>query len=144
MRVSDEHVAALRAYLEGDLAGYERTIGALQRHDDVDGFAVIATTAFVEAVRRRFEPGWKRGDVVRFVAGVRARWGGATDQIDPLDAEILVRAALGDERPDDLDDTAKAAQIHLLTALISDENPDRAGMDRILTRAREQAARIPG
>lgn len=143
MRVSSEHVAALRSYLEGDLTGYERLISTLQQRDDVNGFAVITTTAFVEAARRRFEPSWTRGDVVRFVANARARWGKDADQIDPLDAEMLVRAALGDELPDELDDAAKATQIHLLTALVADEQLDQAGLDEVLTRAQVHAGRIP-
>jgi hypothetical protein len=82
--VADEQVAALRAYLVGDDDEYDRLC---ERPDPVDfqtGFSALVTTAFVEAVNRRFGKDRLVADVVRFVAWTRAARAPAQTGSEPI------------------------------------------------------------
>lgn len=141
MHVTDEHVAAVRAYLRGD----EDTDRRLDRFSaqDAHAFAALVTAAFVEALRRRFPERWTPAVVIRFVASARSRIAEHAHEVDPRRAEALIRAALGDGDPAALDDETKALQAPLLLSLIQDENLDGPGLDAFLDDARTRAERIP-
>jgi hypothetical protein len=141
MAVTDGQAAALRAYLApGPGPGEaERLYGQLAQAGGLDGYSEFALAAFVLAARRRFAPAWSRAEVIRFVAAVRGRLAGGTD-IAPLAAEMIIRAALGDEvMPVGDEDTRGAAQIILLPELITAGELDDAGLDDFIAAARAQA-----
>jgi hypothetical protein len=143
MVVTDEQVAAMRAYLVDDQQESERLIGHLEQSGRLDGFSALFGSAFFDAVNRRFAPTWTVAEVVRFVATVRAHHIEDPGLLDPLDAERLIRTALGDGSVDDLDDETRSAQMILLPALIREEQPNLVALEDILTQARERANSLP-
>jgi hypothetical protein len=139
MVVTDEQVAALRAYLVPDLGEAERLNQHLVTMGGQDGYGHFVYAAFVEAARNRFSPAWTRADVIRFVATVRKQTPGGQN-IDPHAGEILIRRALGDHAADALDEeTRGTVQVILLAELIAGEQLDGAGLDQFLAAARAQA-----
>jgi hypothetical protein len=136
----------LRAYLTGDDAEYERLTNRPDPVSFQDGFSALVTTAFVQAVHRRFGQNRMLADVIQFVAQVRARYLNDPHLLDPYEAEKLIWAALGDQQvAAELNDEAKArGQLLLLPALIDEQNPDQSGIDELLTAARNQAENLPG
>jgi hypothetical protein len=114
------YVAALRAALAGDAAGFERLAGqsGLAHGQELPGLMAMT---FVAAARRRFPAGWSAADVIRFVGRVRAGDSGHP-ALSPTLAEQLLLSALRDAplrgRPDE---TATAyTQFVLLRELVSD------------------------
>lgn len=137
MAVTDEEVAALRAYLALEPEKAERLTRQLIETDRLVGYGELVYAAFATAVRRRFPPTWMIPDVIRFVATARARLLDDEIEVDPRAAEILVRRALGDGIAVDLDEVVRArAQVLRLGELITDEDLDDAGLDEFLATAR--------
>ncbi len=140
MPVTDEQVAAMRAYLNGDADLYHRLHGQLNRDEARTGYTALLTAAFVEAVERRFGKTGTPSDVVTFVADVRSRSDRLAEEIDPQAAELLIRAALTGDDIDDLDaGTIGGLYVVLLAGLISDEQLDDARLDDFLGEARKLA-----
>lgn len=121
-------VAALRDLLLGRVRDHDRR---LCRYDDEtwEQHRRLLTAAFHLAVGRRFRPGQDAAPVIRFVASVRERYGPTGYQVDPVAAERLLRAALGEEEPPPLDRRAVTAVTLLLAGLVEDEglSPRRGG-----------------
>lgn len=137
MVISDDHIALLRAMLATDGDEYERVADRLDRTNTSGRFDVLVSAAFYEAVHRRFGRAYTTASVIHFVASARARFDSPEDDIDPVVAERLVLAALGNGSAGDMDDEAKArAQMSLLMALIFDENLNDAGLDEFMRDAR--------
>jgi hypothetical protein len=138
--VADEHVAALRAHLLHDFDEAER-LNRQVAEADMPGYGELAWAALVLAARHRFAPEWTVPQVIKYVAAARARWGEAANDIDPRAAETMLRRALDDEVPADLDAmTAGRAQAFLLSELIVDEQLDNAAeVDELLAKARKLA-----
>ena len=142
MVVSDEQVAAMRAMLSGDFDEHWRLAARLDQTTGWDEYATLLAAAFLEAVDRRFGKGYTPAEIIRFVADARASFDQSGDELDPRAAERLVRAVLGDGDVDDLDDQIRArAQTVLLSALITDEHLDEAGLDQFMNDARKLADR---
>jgi hypothetical protein len=141
--VTEEQVAALRAYLTEDEEKYNRLIARLEKTGGLAGFSALFGSAFFDAVNRRFSPTWTVAEVIRFVATVRAYHIEDPSQLDPCDAEQLIRTALGDGSLDDLDDDIRSAQIILLPALIHEEQRNRVALEDILAQARQRANSLP-
>lgn len=142
MEVGDEHVAALRAMLRNELEAYKRLYSvAIEK-----SFGMLLAAAFVQAVERRFGERRSVNDIIRYVAAARARQGNAADQIDPLAAERLIRAALGETSAvAGMDEDLHAGtQVAVLDELVTDEHFDDAGLEEFLARSRARAERIPG
>lgn len=139
MAVTDEQVALLRAYLTEDDTEYRRLSEQPSTAYPQNDYGIFVASVFLEAVTRHFSKGSLIGDVIRFVAEVRAKYVEDPNQLNPLGAERLIRAALGDyQAVTGLDDTTKAqCQVILLPALIDEE--DDAAVDALLGRARERA-----
>lgn len=140
MAVSDQQVAILRAYLAQDADEAARLNAQLAQPGDWDGYGEFVWAAFVLAVRRRFAPVWTVPQVVRYVAAVRARRDRDEDDFDPRIAEILMRRALDDNVPADLDEVSRGrAQVFLLGELIADEQLGNAELDKFLAQVRTLA-----
>jgi hypothetical protein len=141
--VTDEQVAALRAFLVDDQKEFDRLAKRLDRTSAWFGYSALLSSTFFEAVTRRFAPTWTAADIVRFVATVRAQYIEDPDELDPQHAERLIRTALGDGSVEDLDNEIKAAQVILLPALVDEERPGAADLEEILALARERADCLP-
>lgn len=141
MAVSAEEVTTLRAYLAGNVAEYRRLHEQLDPVAARRGYAALIAAAFFEAVDRRFaRPGTTARDIVEYVADVRGRSARVGEALDPRAAERLIRHALGDGSIADLDDeTVIGVQILILSALISDEQLDDAGLDQFMAEVRKLA-----
>ena len=120
MTITADHVAALRAALAGDAAGFERLAGQsdLAHGQELSGLMAMA---FIAAARRRFPAGWSVADVITFVGRVRAGDNGHP-ALSPTLAEQMILSALRNAplhgQPDE---TATAyTQFVLLRELVSD------------------------
>ena len=140
MRVSNEHVTALRAALEGDEEAFERlTGGADEEH--LAPLSVLLAMAFSSVARMRFPEGWTTTDVIRFVAWARVQDEHDRDAFSPSLAEALLLAALrGMPLRGGFDDAATAyTQVALLRALTGDL--DEKHMETLFGYACQQADR---
>ena len=122
--VTDEYVAALRAFLTGD-GTYERLSDQLQARDGEHSgrlFSALTGMALFAAARRRFPAGYTNADVIRLVGQVRARFAGPSDGIDPVVAEGTLRGALGDAAAaDNLDRAAMAMAVPALLFVLLEQ-----------------------
>lgn len=74
MTITDEHVAVLRAFLTGDFDEHDRLAEDLRLTPGQGDSPILIGTAFFEAVDRRFTNGYRRADIIRFVADARKRF----------------------------------------------------------------------
>jgi len=145
MAVTDEQVATLRAHLAGDFDEYQRLWARLDPETTRTGYMTLVTTAFFEAVKRRFTEADPTSDIIEFVAQTRAQFEQDDQPIDPHVAERLIGSVIGDESIDDLNaETVASVQMVLLTALILDEQLDDAELDAFLAKARTTGDRLMG
>jgi hypothetical protein len=92
--------------------------------------------ALTLAARRRFAPIYTAGDVIRFVAEVRAAMG---DEVDPLTAQRIPRGVLGEL----LDEDAKALAVPaVLLVLVGQEKLPGEDLEALLAEARVMANRM--
>jgi hypothetical protein len=138
MTVTPAQFAALRAALTGDEETFERLAAAADFLNG-KGFPILVATAFVTAAQQRFPPGWSSGDIVRFVGRIRARNGGAREDLSATTAEQMLLSVLSEEpMAAEFDENAKGiAQVALLTELVGDFNEQDLSM--FLAEVREQA-----
>lgn len=143
MPVTDDQVATLRAYLEGDFESHKRLHGQLDPVAARTGYTALIAAAFFEAVDRRFAKNGADADVVEFVGSVRSRSERLANELDPGIAERLIRHSLGEGSISDVDDdTVVRTQIVLLAGLIADEQLDNAGLDEFMATARMLGDRL--
>lgn len=143
MAITDEHVAALRAFLVSDSDQAGRLTKQLVETGQVEGYGELIYAAFCAAVRRRFSPSWTLPEVIRFVASVRACLRQNGVDVEPHTTEILIRRALGDNVAAKLGEEAKArAQVLVLPQLIRGEGLDGAELDALLAEARTLADQL--
>jgi hypothetical protein len=82
VRVSSEHVTALRSVLNGDDEHFERLVdGADEQH--LVPLNVLLAMAFFSVACMRFPADWSAADVVRFVAWMRLQDGNDFDTTSP-------------------------------------------------------------
>lgn len=146
MLVTDQQVATLRARLSGDMGDFRRLVAPMDSPEKKKGFDALVTTAFFEAVQRRFAvEGTVAGDaeVAEFVAAVRRRTEDAAEIVPPRVGELLINLALGKApvptKNDPEDDVSFMAKVFLLQVLVGDEGFSDAELDDFLARARETA-----
>jgi hypothetical protein len=134
------HVAALRAALAADAAGFERLAGQSGSAHGEE-FPGLMAMAFIAAVRHRFPAGWSAADVITFVGQVRAENSGHL-ALSPTLAEQLILSALRNVplrgQPDE--NATAYAQFVLLRELISDLDGDQ--LSALLAGARDDAERV--
>lgn len=141
MVITDDEIAFLRAYLNGDEDTTTQLWGQLT---NATGLAAMTDTAFAIVARRKFVPAWSTQQVVRYVSKLRAALSDRPDVIDPRAAENAIKRALSDQAPLTVPDASIVkAQLILLAALVADLDLDPAGVDRLLEQAREGAHRAP-
>lgn len=141
MPVTDEQEATLHAQLAGRVDEHRQLLDALDPAAARTGYSALVSAAFCTAVSDRFPEGTPAADVIEYVGDVRSRTEGAA-KLDPVIAERLILAVFTDEETDDIDTrTSFRTQLVLLAALIADAQPDEAGLDRFMGRARRLADR---
>lgn len=142
MSVTDEQVAALRAYLragtDAEASSAERWFLTLSRTGGLDEIGALVYGAFAAAARRRFSPAWTSADIVRFVAEFRGSSVEAAELLSPSAAENQLRGALG-ERQDVLpsEEARARAQFLLLGALTVTLGPQE--LDQVMAEGRALA-----
>lgn len=138
MTVTTAQVAALRAALDGNEEEFSRLNSDLEGANG-QGLPMLMTTAFVAAVQRRFLPGWSDGEVVRFVGRLRARNGGAGENLSAAAAEqILLRVLHGKPIGSQFDElTTSFVQFTLLAELVRDLSEQE--ISTFLSEARDEA-----
>lgn len=122
MAITDDQVAALRAYLSADTDAQagdaERQFLMLSRTGGLEEVGALVYGAFAAAVRRRFSPAWTSADIVRFVADFRSSSAEAADLLSPSAAENQLRGVLGEKQTTRPAEEERArAQFLLLAAL---------------------------
>jgi hypothetical protein len=148
MAVTDEQVAALRAYLaarsDAETDEAQQLIQRLGRPGVGNSIAALVYATFVIAARRRFSPTWTHAEVIRYVAGIRELLSERPDALDARAAEHQLYEALGERQARYPDEEAQArAQVVLLDALIQSAELDDAGVADLLAEGRRLADDLP-
>lgn len=145
MAITDDQVAALRAYLsardDAEADGAEARFLALAKANRLDEIGALVYCSFAAAARRRFSPVWTSADLVRFVAHARSSSPQVAAMISASAAENQLRTVLGeaaDWRPDE--ETRARVQLLLLVALTADMANDE--LDTVLRDGRTLADQI--
>lgn len=130
----------VRAFVTGSFGTYRQLHSELGAEERA-AFAVVLAAAFREATARRFGEDRTSGDIVEFVAEARARYPRVSESVTALDAENVIRAALGEE---DLIDSMSgyaygAAQAAMLFALTHETETPSDDIDSLLATATRQA-----
>jgi hypothetical protein len=145
MPVTNQQVATLRAMLSNDVELHRRLFAQLDRAEAKDGYTALVAGAFCEAVEQRFTGDNPAADVIGFVGDVRSRSERLAAEVDPVIAERIIRAVLGDGSVEDVSDTALVGtEVLLLVGLIADEQLDDVGLEAFLGRARKLADAFMG
>jgi hypothetical protein len=135
-RVTADAMEAMRAYLKGDADGYRRMVDRLDPAAKKAHGQLIGASFYI-AANRRFAASHSNAQVVEFVGDLRARSDRLAEDIDPRQAERLIRAsAFTDESVDDIDNGLYSL---LLAGLIADEQLTDADLETFLEEARELA-----
>jgi hypothetical protein len=128
-----------RAAVRDDDAEVDRLSHSLVARDWASAAGQIAAV-FGLAVRRRFSPEGDPRSVPTFVSEARAEVGG--DAIRPMEAEALVRAALGEAEPADIPrEIAIPTEIVLAVKILREEHLSPGDMDAFLAEADALARR---
>ena len=140
MPVTDDEVAALRAYLQGNRALQEELYERITTSAAKTRYSTLLAAAFIEAVNRRFGGRDSAADVIEYVADVRARTPMLGEQIDPSAAEGLIRGILTDADVPDIDGRMRGRIfISFLIAMVSDAQYDDDQLEALLVEARKAA-----
>jgi hypothetical protein len=95
--VSSLQVAAVRALVLNDVDEHIRLLTEIDGDGSVDEYGLFYKVVFAMAAHRRFGSEAKRGDVIRFVAQVRANRPRDAVDLDIVTAERVLYATLGDQ-----------------------------------------------
>jgi hypothetical protein len=142
MAVTDDQVAALRAYLiartDADADDAQHRFLTLARTGHLDEVGALVYGAFTAAARRRFSPAWTSADIVRFVADFRGSSADAAELLSPSAAENQLRGVLSDNQATIPSEEARTrAQFLLLAALTV--ALDSTELDEVLVQGRTLA-----
>jgi hypothetical protein len=131
-RVATDAIDAMRTYLKGDADGYRRMVDQLDTAAKKAHGHLIGASFYI-AAQRRFAANPSNAEVIAFVANLRARSDRLAEDIDPGQAERLIRAStFTDENVDDIDNGLYSL---LLAGLIADEQLTDSDLDAFLADA---------
>jgi hypothetical protein len=141
MPVTDDEVAALRAHLQGNQALQQELYERITTPAAKTRYTTLLAAAFMEAVNRRFSGRDSAGEVIEYVADVRARAPEVGEKIDPGRAERLIRRILADDVDVSDIDARMRGRIFIifLVALVSDAEYDDGQLEAFLAEARKAA-----
>jgi hypothetical protein len=137
-QVSDLQMEALRALLEGD-DRYEQLTRVDLAGGNLTGHGDLGLAAITIAARQRFPAGWSPGDVISYVAALRARLRRAGVELDPRTTETQIQQGLRREDlplPAGSPVTFAEDLLLVLTDLVSDVRVAPVGLDASLAEAR--------
>jgi hypothetical protein len=143
MPVTEQQLAAVRALILGDSSDFIRVGGQLT-DADMYGYELLLQASLSVAARRRFSSGYSDGDLIRYVARIRAGTGNRAEDmdLDPLATETTLRHALAQPVPYIHDPVTRLrSSMALLTVLVSDLGLEESGVDHLLGAARPLAER---
>ena len=138
MQETDQAFQVLRALLAEP---EQETLNRAAQLTDADmpAFEALLEIAVSVAACQRFAAGYIDGDVIKYVARIRAGagWRDEDMALDPVATEATLRRALGKPRPAVTDAWARIrANVALLTVLASDLDLDEAGVQALLYQSR--------
>lgn len=138
MTVSDDQVAAMRAYLSGNQDEFRRLNGSLDRSKEgLRTYGCFITGAFFEAVSLRFTERTTRNEVIDYVADLRSRSDNVAEELDPEKAERMIMMVISDDDVDDLSSSERIGlEMILIAGLVTDAGLDAAGLETFLEKAR--------
>jgi hypothetical protein len=140
MPVTDDEVAALRAFLQGNQALQEELYERITTLAAKTRYMRLLATAFFEAANRQFGGRDSDAEVIEYVADVRARTPRLAQQIDPSAAERVIRRALTDVDVSDISDRMRGRiLIVFLAAMVTDAQYDDGQLEGLLAEARKVA-----
>jgi hypothetical protein len=143
MKVTDDHVAALRAQLRGDSDEHIRFLNRIEETETTEGYVIFVTAAFFEAVDRRFSQDTKATDeteIIEFIATIRASNPDVADDLDPSISEPILLHALGKGNLQGIEGGRLfATRILLLAALVGRAEFSETELDAFLAKARAEA-----
>jgi hypothetical protein len=138
MLVTDQAFQVLRALLAEP---EQETLNRARQLADADmpAFEALLETAVSVAACQRFAAGYTDGDVIRYVARIRAGTSFRDEDmaLDPMATEATLRRALGKPVPAITDPWARLrANVALITVLASDLDLDDPAAEALLAQAR--------
>lgn len=141
MPVSDDQVAAVRAYLQADKEEFGRIDAALDDSRDASvAYKAMIIATFATAVRRRFAGRSTRNEIIDYVAAVRSRREDMPDVLDAGAAERMITSIFTDESIRDIDSRMKMKiWTHFAAAIVNDAGLQGQELDDFLAEARKFA-----
>ncbi|WP_435204499.1 hypothetical protein [Micromonospora sp. bgisy143] len=140
---SPEMVDYIRTMIRGDHEANDR---AEARLDELgwDGFPTLLGAVFYFAVNRRFDEQTAPGEIVRFVADMRASTPADTPEIDANAAERLIHAALNPDIETNIDPemAGRVQGLVILQILGHGAATSDEDLDALLAEAADLASRV--
>lgn len=141
MPVTDDMVAAVRAYLEVDEERAQRLTATLDRSRDASiAYKAMIAGTFMAAVARKFNRQSSRDDIIDYVAQVRSRNEELADILEPSATERMIASVYGDEDIEDIDARiVMDIEIFISVAIVTDKGISGQELDDFLATARKYA-----
>ena len=149
MPVTDDIVAAYRAYLSGDTEQWHRRIDALDLNNapaTSRANSAYLTALFMDAVERRFNANTTRDEIIDFVADLRSRDDQIAEKLDPDATERMVAMVFDDDvATDDIPrHQTIGIRMGVLAVIIREGGLDSAELEEFLEKSRAFANEILG
>jgi hypothetical protein len=136
--VRSDFVELVRTLVRGDFEANDRYEQKLDE-EGWEGFPRFLSAVFLLAVERRFARDADIGDIIRFVADIRARTGASG--VDPVAAETLIRAVLDLNVAVNIEEElAGTVQLMVAHQILADENLSDEDLDGFLREAARLAS----
>lgn len=141
MPVTDDMVAAVRAYLQADTDEFDRLNAVINDSNRMDvAYKAMIIATFAVAVRRKFSERSSRDEVIEYVANVRSRGPKLPEVLDPNASEQMITSVFTDESIRDIDARTKMMiWTHFSAAIVSDAGLKGEELEAFLADAREFA-----
>lgn len=141
MLVTDDMVAAVRAYLMADKEEARQRNAALDRsRDATTAYKAMIMATFVVAVERKFSERSSREEIIEYVANVRSRGPDMPTLLDPTASERMIAWVISDEDTKDIDARMEFnIWTYFATAIVNDEGIYDQALDDFLAEARDVA-----
>ncbi|MEU4528029.1 hypothetical protein AB0F49_07355 [Micromonospora ureilytica] len=139
---SPEMVDYIRTMVRGDHEANDRVEARLDQLG-WDGFPTLLGAVFYFAVNRRFDERTPPGEIMRFVADMRATTPPGAPEIDANSAETLIRAAVDPDIETAIDpQMAGRIQGLVILTILGDNAVDDDDLDALLAEAVALAERV--
>ena len=145
--IQHEHLAPVRLFLTGDPDGL-KPFEEDPNTPSVKAERWLFSMATAVGVRWRFGDSFTRQQIIQFVAEMRKSMGEYANDVNPRVAEELIRLALNDVRPGDVDLTNRDPELDLMATIailerLREENIiAEERMDDFLQQTKQHAERM--